>query len=118
MHKQEAAYIQQHLANERTYLAWVRTALAMKGIGFLVAALEYAVQSGEASVRLPAVVISAGAFSAGMVVLLIGTILYFRNRRSINASSYQSAAASILISTVLITILLVSVFFYTWTLSL
>ena len=26
-------YTQQHLANERTYLAWIRTAIAIIGIG-------------------------------------------------------------------------------------
>ncbi|MGR5908007.1 DUF202 domain-containing protein [Bacillus paranthracis] len=27
-------YAQQHLANERTYLAWIRTAISITGVGF------------------------------------------------------------------------------------
>ena len=34
-------YIQQHLANERTYLAWVRTCITMVGLGFLAAGVIY-----------------------------------------------------------------------------
>ncbi|WP_246628995.1 YidH family protein [Mesobacillus maritimus] len=36
----ESKYIQQHLANERTFLAWVRTAIAIMGVGFLVTNLH------------------------------------------------------------------------------
>jgi uncharacterized membrane protein YidH (DUF202 family) len=32
-----AAHVTDHLANERTYLAWVRTALGLIGIGFVLA---------------------------------------------------------------------------------
>ncbi|MDF2857771.1 MAG: hypothetical protein K0Q87_3622 [Neobacillus sp.] len=31
----DSRYIQQHLANERTFLAWIRTAIAIIGVGFL-----------------------------------------------------------------------------------
>lgn len=37
----DSNYIQQHLANERTYLAWIRTALAMVGIGFLIVNIHF-----------------------------------------------------------------------------
>ena len=36
----DSKYIQQHLANERTYLAWLRTSIAMMGVGALAATLE------------------------------------------------------------------------------
>lgn len=37
----DSRYIQQHLANERTYLAWIRTALTIMGIGYLSAKLHF-----------------------------------------------------------------------------
>ena len=37
----ESKYVQQHLANERTFLAWVRTGIAMAGIGFLAASFGF-----------------------------------------------------------------------------
>ncbi|WP_082220443.1 YidH family protein [Domibacillus robiginosus] len=36
-----SAFIQQHLANERTYLAWIRTSIAIIGIGFLISNLHF-----------------------------------------------------------------------------
>ncbi|WP_153978072.1 DUF202 domain-containing protein [Paenibacillus xylanilyticus] len=35
----DSQYVQQHMANERTFLAWVRTGIAMVGVGFLAAGL-------------------------------------------------------------------------------
>jgi putative membrane protein len=40
----DSKYIQQHLANERTFLAWVRTALALIGVGFLITNLHFSTQ--------------------------------------------------------------------------
>lgn len=37
----ESKTVQQHLANERTFLAWVRTGIAMAGIGFLAAGFGF-----------------------------------------------------------------------------
>lgn len=34
-------YAQQHLANERTYLAWIRTAISITGVGFLTTSLHF-----------------------------------------------------------------------------
>ncbi|MHA4180714.1 DUF202 domain-containing protein [Bacillus cereus] len=36
--------MQQHLANERTYLAWLRTVISVSDLGFLVANLHLAVR--------------------------------------------------------------------------
>lgn len=33
--------IREHLANERTYLAWLRTGMAMMGFGVVIAKLRY-----------------------------------------------------------------------------
>jgi putative membrane protein len=41
-HKQiDFKYVQQHLANERTFLAWVRTAITVIGLGFLAAGVVF-----------------------------------------------------------------------------
>ena len=34
-------YAQQHLANERTFLAWIRTAISIAGVGFLTTSLHF-----------------------------------------------------------------------------
>ncbi|GAA3316757.1 hypothetical protein GCM10020331_013700 [Ectobacillus funiculus] len=38
-------YAQQHLANERTYLAWIRTAISIIGVGFLTTSLHFTIKN-------------------------------------------------------------------------
>ncbi|MDF9760288.1 hypothetical protein OKW24_002061 [Peribacillus simplex] len=40
MEKNQLKYAQQHLANERTFLAWIRTVIAIVGVGFLTTSLH------------------------------------------------------------------------------
>ena len=39
----QVKYAQQHLANERTYLAWIRTAISIVGVGFLATSLHFTI---------------------------------------------------------------------------
>ncbi|MFC4735054.1 YidH family protein [Bacillus daqingensis] len=89
----DSSYIQQHLANERTFLAWVRTALAMKGIGFLVFGAELLLSDQQAG--RGAIWISLLSFTAGAAVLGIGTYLYFKHRKTINTGSFQAASGTV-----------------------
>ncbi|MCI4060319.1 DUF202 domain-containing protein, partial [Bacillus cereus] len=43
-------YAQQHLANERTYLAWIRTAISIAGVGFLTTSLHFTIKINSDSV--------------------------------------------------------------------
>ena len=52
----EAHRASEHLDNERTFLAWVRTSVALMGFGFLVARFafwirEYALEAGQRVTR-------------------------------------------------------------------
>lgn len=68
-----------HAANERTFLAWVRTAIAVMAFGFLVAKfnlfLKIAAQSLAGGKR--AVAVPGGGFggAAGIVLILAGTAM-------------------------------------------
>ncbi|WP_241663292.1 DUF202 domain-containing protein [Peribacillus simplex] len=43
MEKNQLKYAQQHLANERAFLAWVRTVIAIVGVGFLATSLHFTI---------------------------------------------------------------------------
>jgi putative membrane protein len=61
------------LANERTLLAWARTAIAIMGLGFVVARFGYAIRVLAAGVGGAA---SRGASTAfGVVLVLCGVLL-------------------------------------------
>ncbi len=68
-----------HAANERTFLAWVRTAIAVMAFGFLVAKFDLFLQitarslsGGRQVIRIP-----GGGFggAVGVVLILAGTLM-------------------------------------------
>jgi putative membrane protein len=65
-----------HAANERTYLAWVRTALAFMGFGLLVERFDLFVRSLPGLAGTP---VGAGAspyaHAAGLVLILAGVLV-------------------------------------------
>jgi putative membrane protein len=94
----EQTRTREHLANERTLLAWVRTALALMGLGFVVArfglflrqlALERAAppEPGHASA-----VIGAALVGASVLLAALSTLRYFRARAQIERGSYEPEA--------------------------
>ena len=83
-----------HLANERTFLAWVRTSIALLGFGVLIAKLrflEIAPTAGVRSTRLGL------AFACvGVLTLLLAAWHYDRTRRMIDGADYRAATHLIL----------------------
>jgi putative membrane protein len=92
-----------HAANERTFLAWVRTAIAVMAFGFLVAKfnifLKIAARSlgGGHTVALP-----GGGFggAAGIVLILAGTLMvalaavrFLRTGRAIDSADEHADGA-------------------------
>ena len=63
-----------HAANERTYLAWVRTAIAVMAFGFLVEKFDLflAVASRTLAGRPPSELNQAVGDGAGLLLILLG----------------------------------------------
>jgi putative membrane protein len=99
----ESKYIQQHLANERTYLAWVRTSIAIIGIGFLASSLHFNnIRSVSQLADTIAVFVSIFSLLVGLIILMFATIHYFAVRKNINNQTFASANKLIKISTMII----------------
>lgn len=87
--------ISDHLANERTLLAWVRTAVAIIGLGFVVAKFALylrilAANNGPvppASSRSTALGVALVGFGAGIVLLAL--VRYLVNWRLIQQGTYR-----------------------------
>ena len=96
----ESKYIQQHLANERTYLAWVRTSIAIIGIGFLASSLHFNnISFASKAADTIAVLISIFSLVIGFVILFFATTHYFSVRKNINNQTFASASTLIKVST-------------------
>ncbi|WP_035100391.1 YidH family protein [Aneurinibacillus terranovensis] len=85
----DSKYIQQHLANERTYLAWLRTSIAVMGVGTLAATLE---AKGILAKPFPyaGLVLGLLAILMGALICVVSTYNYFSNRKAINEQTYTS----------------------------
>ncbi|WP_374057007.1 YidH family protein [Rossellomorea sp. FM04394] len=113
----ESKYIQQHLANERTFLAWIRTAIAIIGIGFLTTSLHYNSLEGGAVQDRIAVAISAISLIIGLVIIIGSTVNYYRTRKHINTQTFVSADAFIKMMAIVATVVLIFVTVYFFTLN-
>lgn len=93
-------FIQQHLANERTYLAWVRTAIAIIGIGFLVINLHFNFLSQHsAKADLMANIIGIAAVISGLFVIGFSTYSYFAKIKTIDNEVFKPEKNSVLLLT-------------------
>jgi putative membrane protein len=72
-----------HLANERTYLAWLRTALSIVALGAVLARV-----TGIAGRVAAASVITV---ALGLVALVYGTARYYRVRADLEQNAFRPA---------------------------
>ncbi|WP_064093287.1 YidH family protein [Rossellomorea aquimaris] len=108
----EFKYIQQHLANERTFLAWIRTAIAIIGIGFLTTSLHYnSPQSNPLQDKI-SLAISGVSLIIGLSVIIGSTMNYYRTRKHINSQTYTSADKFVKMVAAVATIILLFVTIY------
>lgn len=87
--------IRSHDANERTFLAWIRTAISLMSFGFLIEKFQIFVQIQSVANHLSATP-EADLFArttgilmmlAGILFVPISTWGYFRNRRLLRAGN-------------------------------
>ena len=98
------ARVRDHLANERTYLAWMRTALAMMGFGVVIARLRY---------LLPPRLQEHGhgwqlglLFAVfGLLTVFFSTFHYFTVCRSIDNDSYEPAGRRVLLFSLIVALI-------------
>ena len=102
----DSKYIQQHLANERTFLAWIRTAIAIIGVGFLVTNLHFTMRSSLSSMGdLLANLIGITSVGVGIITIIMATVVYFKKITTINEQTFTASKKYIITLSVLIVVI-------------
>ncbi|WP_409254180.1 YidH family protein [Bacillus sp. SCS-153A] len=92
----ESKYIQQHLASERTFLAWIRTAIAIIGVGFLVTNLHFTMRSSlSPAVDLLANIIGLASVGLGILTIIMAIVTYMKKIDAINTESFRTSKFTI-----------------------
>ncbi|NOU73599.1 DUF202 domain-containing protein [Paenibacillus sp. LMG 31458] len=104
----ESTYIQQHLANERTFLAWVRTGITIVGLGFLSAGVVFRSTPYDHVGHLIAMFVGVSAVIFGGLIFVLATRDFFAKREGINNQTFRSP--SLVIWTVFCSLALIDLF--------
>jgi putative membrane protein len=100
--------VSDHLANERTFLAWIRTGLATITFGFVVE--RFGLLLRELGLKNTPVPVASTHYSSifGVALTLLGSVLmifalvsFLRNRRAIDRQDFHPQAAFAIVLTVL-----------------
>lgn len=83
-------YVQQHLANERTFLAWIRTSITIIGLGFLAAGVVFRTTTYEQYGHSVAAIIGIGSVLIGCMIIYMATANYRTKQRAINEEAFRS----------------------------
>jgi len=106
-------YAQQHLANERTYLAWIRTAISITGVGFLTTSLHFTIKiSSTPYINTLVIILGIFACVIGVTTSVLSTIQYTRKRKEIASGIFIPSNQSILFVSTLFSLLVFMIFMY------
>ncbi len=106
--------VRDHLANERTYLAWMRSAIALIGFGVVIVRLRY--------FQIPQVPRPGTGWKLGLLFSLIGlmtvlvsTVYYFLVRDAIDDDTYEPSTRRVILFSLTVTLLGAGVIYYVFT---
>lgn len=106
--------VRDHLANERTYLAWMRTAIALLGFGVVIVRLR--------AFQTPLIPHPGNGWKlglvfslAGLITVLLSTGHYFTVRRDIEEDTYEPADRWVILFSLAVIILGAGVIYFVFT---
>lgn len=106
--------VRDHLANERTYLAWVRTAVALMGFGVVIVRMRY--------ITSPGTMVHGHGWELGLLFAIVGILMvclasthYFHVKHAIESKHYEPNGQWVIVSTVAIVLIGVGILYYLFT---
>ncbi|MGL4883579.1 MAG: YidH family protein [Waterburya sp.] len=109
--------VRDHLANERTYLAWMRTAISLMGFGVVIVRLRF--------FKPPITNTPGNGWKLGLIFSLVGlaTVLlstshYFAVRHDIDNDTYEPPDRWVILFSITVVLLGAGIIYYVFTLPL
>lgn len=112
--RQNPSRVRDHLANERTYLAWMRSAIALMGFGVVIVRLRY---FQIPQLQRPGTGWKLGLLFAliGLMTVLVSTLYYFAIRYAIDDDTYEPSSRRVILFSLIIMLLGVGVIYFVFT---
>lgn len=107
-----------HLANERTFLAWVRTAIAVIGLGFVVSRFGFVLRAIRLHVPEPfstitfSTIIGTFLVFCGAAMILTALLSYRQIGQAISARTYRWSPRFAITLTLLLIMIAILLAFY------
>ena len=108
-----------HLANERTALAWIRTSLAIIGLGFVISRFGLLLRA-QAQPALPpttvhySYILGLALVALGIITLIIALVSFLRVRLALERNQFQSTPHLLVFLMGSLALLGVCLFLYMW----
>lgn len=104
--------LREHLANERTFLAWIRTSIALMGLGFVI--VKFALFLKEVALMLVdlnitisegfSAIVSTGMVALGVLLAFFAFFQYKKVETQINRQTYKSSSFISIVLTLFIAV--------------
>lgn len=112
--QRDASRVREHLANERTYLAWMRTAIALMGFGVVIVRLR---AFHPPQVHHPGDTWKLGLLFSlvGLLTVFLSTRQYFAVRHDIDTDTYEAQERWVILFSLAVTLLAAGVIYFVFT---
>ncbi|HEY9604439.1 MAG TPA: DUF202 domain-containing protein [Allocoleopsis sp.] len=112
--RQNPSRVRDHLANERTYLAWMRSAIALMGFGVVIVRLR---QFHIPQIHRPGTGWRLGLLFSmvGLMTVFLSTLYYFAIRYDIDEDTYEPSTRRVILFSVTISLLGAAVIYFVFT---
>lgn len=115
-HSQDDERVRDHLANERTYLAWLRTGIATMGFGVVIAKLRYLFPPNALTPPSRGIIHASNIGVLFTIIGLLTVVLAARRfvtvQQQIRAGRYQASTSVVLTYAAVIVALGVLIIWY------
>ncbi|AHY47474.1 putative membrane protein [Rubrobacter radiotolerans] len=96
-HPRNDVETREHLANERTLLAWVRTGVGLISVGFVVERAGALTSASGGESGISSEVFGVGLVGLGSLALIVGAWQFFSSRRMIRTGRFTARATPYMI---------------------